>query len=123
MRSRTRAPKAAQPSCWLEWNRRRYPLTTGEHIVGRDPDADISLDAATVSRRHARLVVTAGGVTLEDFESKNGTFRGADPVTSPVQLADGDAIRIGSLVMTFHARGRLSTATQARPKPSGVDGP
>ena len=62
------------------------------------------LDASTVSRRHARLVVTAEGTVLEDFGSKNGTFRGSERITAPVQLADGDAIRIGSLLVTFHVR-------------------
>ena len=41
---------------------------------------------------------------LEDFGSKNGTFRGENRVTAPVQLADGDVIRIGSLLVTFHER-------------------
>jgi DNA-binding winged helix-turn-helix (wHTH) protein len=108
---------AARPVCWLEWNGRRYPLSIGEHVVGRDPDVGICLDASTVSRRHARLVVAADGVFLEDVGSKNGTFRGAERVTSPTQLADGDTIRIGSLVLTFHASGLMSTATQTRPAP------
>ena len=64
------------PSCWLEWGTRRFPLSAGEHVIGRDPDVEVRLDASTVSRRHARLVVTAGGTVLEDFGSKNGTFRG-----------------------------------------------
>jgi hypothetical protein len=34
----------------------------------------------------------------------------------PMQLADGDAIYIGSLLVTFHVRARaMSTDTQARP--------
>ena len=92
------------PRCWLEWGRLRFPLSPGSHVVGRDPDVEIQLDAATVSRRHARLVVSDKGTMLEDFDSKNGTFRGADRVTAPVRLADGDAIRIGSVLVTFHAR-------------------
>ena len=76
----------------------------GEHVIGRDPDVEVRLDASTVSRRHARLVVTAEGTMLEDFGSKNGTFRGGERVTSPVPLADGDAIHIGSLLVTFHVR-------------------
>jgi pSer/pThr/pTyr-binding forkhead associated (FHA) protein len=104
---------SGQPSCWLEWGQRRFPLSTGEHVVGRDPDVEVRLDASTVSRRHARLVVTADGVVLEDFGSKNGTFRGDERVTSPVHLSDGDAIRIGSLLVTFHLRVRAgSTETQ-----------
>jgi len=105
-----------RPSCWLEWGTRRFPLPAGEHVVGRDSDADVRLDASTVSRRHARLVVTPEGTMLEDFGSKNGTFRGSKRVTSPVQLADGDSIRIGALLMTFHVRTPLgSTETQVQP--------
>jgi DNA-binding winged helix-turn-helix (wHTH) protein len=112
----SREAALTRPSCWLEWERRRFPLSLGEHVIGRDPDVEISLDASTVSRRHARLVVTAEGTVLEDFGSKNGTFRGTEPVTSPIQLADGDAIRIGSLLLTFHLQPlAMSTDTQVRP--------
>jgi DNA-binding winged helix-turn-helix (wHTH) protein len=94
----------AVPRCWLEWGRLHFPLTAGSHVIGRDPDADIQLDAATVSRRHARLLVSDQGTTLDDLDSKNGTFRGDDRVTTPVRLDDGDRIRIGSVLVTFHAR-------------------
>src|SRR5262245_54658892 len=102
------------PVCWLEWGQRRFPLAVGEHVVGRDPDAEIRLDASTVSRRHARLMVTEDTVMLEDFASKNGTSRGTERVTSPVRLADGDALRFGSLLVTFRLREAVgSTETQA----------
>ena len=106
---------SSQPSCWLEWGTRRFPLSEGEHVIGRDPDVEVRLDASTVSRRHARLVVKAEGTTLEDFGSKNGTFRGSEQVTSPIRLVDGDTIHIGSLLVTFHVRGPGSTETQVRP--------
>jgi pSer/pThr/pTyr-binding forkhead associated (FHA) protein len=107
--TRDAAPTA--PVCWIAWGERRFPLGTGIHILGRDPDVDIRVDAATVSRRHARLVVAAAGVTLEDLGSKNGTFREGAPVTGAVALADGDAIGIGSLLLTFRLRGDDSTET------------
>ena len=101
------------PRCWLEWGKRRIALSPGENVVGRDPDVEVRLDASTVSRRHARLVVTAKSTLLEDFGSKNGTFRGDERVTSPVALADGDAIHIGSLLVTFHVGApQGSTETQ-----------
>jgi DNA-binding winged helix-turn-helix (wHTH) protein len=93
-----------RPTCWLEWGARRFPLSLGEHVIGRDPDVEISLDAATVSRRHAKLVVTVAGAMLEDFGSKNGTRRGDVLVASPIQLADGDLLHIGSVLVTFHMR-------------------
>lgn len=100
------------PVCWIEWGSRRFMLPPGEHVVGRDPDAEVRLDAATVSRRHARLVVTNQGAVLEDFGSKNGTYRGADRVTTPIQLVDGDEIRIGSQIVTVHLRHDGSMETQ-----------
>ncbi|MEP6917909.1 MAG: FHA domain-containing protein [Acidobacteriota bacterium] len=107
----TRADESAY--CWLQWGPRRFPLAIGEHVIGRDPDVEIRLEASTVSRRHARVVVTAEGARLEDSASKNGTLRGDERVTSPVQLTDGDAIHIGSLLVTFHVRSPLGpTETQ-----------
>ena len=109
-------PDAERAPCWLEWGQQRFPLAAGQHVIGRDRDAAVRLDASTVSRRHAMLVVRAGGAVLEDFGSKNGTYRGNERITSPIQLVDGDAIRIGSLLVTFHAHaGTLSTETQVRP--------
>jgi DNA-binding winged helix-turn-helix (wHTH) protein len=101
---------AEQPACWLEWEGHRFPMLVGEHVVGRDPGVEVRLDHLTVSRRHARLLVTAAGTTLEDVASKNGTFRAGERVTAPVLLADGDAIGIGSLLLTFRVRATLSSA-------------
>ena len=91
-------------TCWLEWGRQRFPLSIGEHVIGRDPGAEIRLDAPSVSRRHARVILSADGALLEDFGSKNGTRCGDLRVTSPVPLADGDSIHIGALLLTFHAK-------------------
>jgi len=103
-----------ETGCWIEWGHRRFPMSVGEHLIGRDPDVEVRLDHATVSRRHARFVVTASGTTLEDVASKNGTFRAGERITSPVLLADGDAISIGSLLLTFRVRAPLGSAdTQA----------
>jgi DNA-binding winged helix-turn-helix (wHTH) protein len=109
-----RAATPVTPSRWLQWGKRHFPLPEGDHVIGRDPDVDIRLDASTVSRRHARLVVDAKGVLLEDFGSKNGTYHGERRVTSPVPLADGDDIRIGSVRVTFHSHSpQTSTETQS----------
>jgi len=99
---RERAPEG--PACWLEWEGRRLPLSIGEHVIGRDPNVEIQLDQTTVSRRHARLVVTTEGAVLEALVSKNGTFRGSELVSAPIQLADGDAFRVGSVLMIFRVR-------------------
>jgi DNA-binding winged helix-turn-helix (wHTH) protein len=91
-----------RPVCWLEWGRRQFPLSVGAHVIGRDPAAQIRLDASTVSRRHAEVVVSVERAWIGDFGSKNGTRRGTQCVTSPVPLADGDVIHVGSLMLIFH---------------------
>lgn len=94
--------RAVRPSCWLEWGRRRFPMHTGSYVVGRDASAEIRLDASTVSRRHARIVISGDTMTLEDAGSKNGTYLGTECVHGAVELADGDVIRIGAVLVTFH---------------------
>ena len=96
-------------SCWIEWGQLRFPLSPGEHVIGRDPEAGVRLDSTTVSRRHARLLVGPEQTVLEDFGSKNGTFIGDERVVAPRTLADGDAIRIGDLLVTYRARGAGSS--------------
>jgi adenylate cyclase len=64
-----------------------------------------------VSRRHARILVSAGRATLEDLGSKNGTWLRGKRVTSPSELADGDVITVGSVVLKFRAA-RVAVSTQ-----------
>ena len=98
-------------SFWIESNGRHFPLPVGEHVIGRDADVAIRLDSSTVSRRHARILVTEAGAVLDDFGSKNGTFHGDARVIAPTPLADGDSIRIGGHLLTFRQRGDDSTET------------
>jgi DNA-binding winged helix-turn-helix (wHTH) protein len=107
------AGDAAAAFFWIEAHGRRFPLPPGEHVIGRDADAAIRLDSSTVSRRHARITVSADAAVLEDFGSKNGTFRGDARVTVPTPLDDGDRIRIGSHLLTFRRRSGDTTETHA----------
>jgi pSer/pThr/pTyr-binding forkhead associated (FHA) protein len=54
-----------------------------------------------VSRRHARIVVEAGQVTVEDLASNNGTYLRGERISGPVQLTDGDEIRFGPVSVVF----------------------
>lgn len=80
---------------------REVALHEGENRLGREEDGVLWIDAPTVSRRHARIVVTGGHAVLEDLGSKNGTHLKGVKVTAPVPLADGDEIWLGQVPMTF----------------------
>jgi pSer/pThr/pTyr-binding forkhead associated (FHA) protein len=49
----------------------------------------------------ARITVSGEQVTLEDLESRNGTYRGSEKISGPVELTDGDEIRLGPVKITF----------------------
>jgi DNA-binding winged helix-turn-helix (wHTH) protein len=113
-----RQTEAGPLRCWLEHGRQRFPLSSGPHVVGRAPDVAIRLDGSTVSRLHAQLLVSDDRTVLEDFGSKNGTFRGTERVTSAIVLADGDALRFGSLLLTYHVHSQSTTTdTEAQSTP------
>jgi len=86
---------------WLVWETRQVPLTERDSILGRAPDAAVWIDALGVSRHHARIVLDGRDATIEDLGSKNGTYVGAQRVTAPYRLTDGDQVRLGPVVITF----------------------
>ena len=105
------APRVVAP-CVLVCSGRLYPLAEGENVLGREGDAASWFDSTSVSRRHARIVVTDGKALLEDLASKNGTFLGDVRVSTPVPLEDGAELRLGSLRVTFRwTLGQPSTDT------------
>lgn len=106
----TRRPAAA-PVAWLVTGARAIPLTEGEWRIGRDPAALLPLPSALVSWHHARLVVSADGVVVEDLGSKNGTVVGGQRLASPRPLADGDDIVIAGVTLVFR-RGDKRTETE-----------
>lgn len=97
----------------LRWAERRVGLGEGEHVLGRDPDLELFLDSPGVSRRHALIRIAGNVATLEDLGSKNGTFVADRRLDAAIALADGDAIRVGSVRLTFNvARTQRSTQTE-----------
>ncbi|MEO5894161.1 MAG: FHA domain-containing protein [Vicinamibacterales bacterium] len=102
-------------SHWLAVPGRRTVLHEGENVIGRDSAADIWLDATSVSRRHARIVIADDRVTIEDLDSKNGTTVGDAAVTRATTLRDADRISFGSVACVYRsATTGLSTETASR---------
>jgi DNA-binding winged helix-turn-helix (wHTH) protein len=93
------------PRFWLAWNGGTRALTAGDNVIGRHPDCSVFVDGDGVSRRHAVIRIDAGRrqATLEDLASTNGTLHQRTPVTSRVNLSNGDVIKVGSVELTFRA--------------------
>ncbi|MFN3373498.1 MAG: FHA domain-containing protein, partial [Chloroflexus sp.] len=81
----------------------QFPLDPNdpEITIGR-VGCDIILDNPQVSRFHAQLDRTPGGVVLRDMGSTNGTFVNGQRVTMPVSLKAGDVIQIGAFKLVYN---------------------
>ena len=104
---------------------RHLQLKPNDVVIGRDPNAYISIGLPNrtnpvglpdISRAHARLVINAGGYSIVDT-SRNGTYLKGRRLlpNQPVQLQDGDVIRIGdpygnSVSLTYYESIQIATA-------------
>jgi len=87
----------------LRHGRYEVALLDGENIIGRDPEAVVTVTSDRASRRHARIVVGDGRSVLEDLGSKNGTLLNGQPVDGSAPLHDGDEILIGRQAFVYCA--------------------
>jgi DNA-binding winged helix-turn-helix (wHTH) protein len=102
--------KSSEPAtCWLVSETAQIRLRPGDNLVGRDPAAVVWIDNTSVSRRHARIVVSLAGTLLEDLESRNGTWVGNVRISETTALAGGETVRFGSVSFTYRQWTDLST--------------
>jgi DNA-binding winged helix-turn-helix (wHTH) protein len=115
-----RAPVAQAVSHhWLVFRQRRVPLRQGVNLIGREAWSDVCLDDASVSRRHARLLIEGADVRLEDLNSKNGTSVDGDPISGTVELHGDEPIAFGTVSAVYRcSNSGMSTETRSR---SGLD--
>lgn len=107
--------------CVLVSATRSVILRQGEQIAGRDPVSDIWIDSPKISWRHARLLATHAGATIEDLGSKNGTFVRNVRIDGPTVLQHGDEVRFGRSTFLFRvedARRVTETDLESAPQTS-----
>jgi DNA-binding winged helix-turn-helix (wHTH) protein len=90
---------------------RDFELRPGENVLGRDNDVSVVIPMKSISRRHARIVISGDAATLEDLGSKNGTWVRGRRIAEPTEINDGDEIRLGSVPLVFRASPAGSTET------------
>lgn len=98
-------------------NNKNFTLTDGEHIVGRDVN-ECTVVARTdpyLSPRHAKLIVSAGMVAVEDAGSENGTFVRCDARMPVWDKAD---ILAGTTLLRIELAPRTAAPEGAPPLPT-----
>jgi len=71
-----------------------------ELVIGRSSAADMILELDTrVSGAHARLFQDKGLIWLEDLGSTNGTFVGAERLTTKIPISAGVQFTVGRTLL------------------------
>jgi PAS domain S-box-containing protein len=80
-----------------------YEVKDGTTLVGRGPDNDLQIIEQSISRKHARLILSGERLLIEDLGSQNGTQLNGHPVGSyyQIEVKEGDFISLGSVLMSL----------------------
>ncbi|HZN94557.1 MAG TPA: FHA domain-containing protein [Myxococcales bacterium] len=82
-----------------------FPLKMEKQIViGRSSELDMVLVEDMVSRKHAKITVAGGKITIEDLGSTNGTFVNGEKIKQ-ARLKEGDRILIGTSILKLIHQG------------------
>ncbi len=87
-----------------------YDLNKDIVTLGRDITNDIVINDPEVSRHHMRLTRGAGGFTVEDLGSTNGTFVNGQRLTGARPLRPGDMIGLGETVTLAYEMAAMAGA-------------
>jgi hypothetical protein len=96
-----------------------YDLNKDLVTLGRDITNDIVINDPEVSRHHLRLARGAGGFTLEDLGSTNGTFINGQRLAGSRPLRPGDMIGLGETV-TLSYESTVGDASRMAGPPAGT---
>lgn len=78
-----------------------FDLPRGATILGRSSDCHVTIEDPLVSRHHARIVLEGDRAVVYDLNSRNGVKVNGAAVKDPVELKDGDRLRIGTQELVF----------------------
>ena len=91
-----------------------YPLQDARDLViGRSSDLDLVLIEDMVSRKHAKITLQDGAITIADLGSTNGTFVNGEKVKK-TQIKDGDRILIGTSILKLVTVQRIAQPIDSR---------
>jgi predicted component of type VI protein secretion system len=93
------------------------PVSRLPFLIGREPECYLRPSNTTVSNRHCAIHLRSGRVSIEDFDSTNGTFVNERRIKGEVELLNGDRLTVGPLVfeLRLHTGPPVSDVTPLPP--------
>jgi pSer/pThr/pTyr-binding forkhead associated (FHA) protein len=99
-------------------------LATGEISIGRETDRQIVLPSASVSRKHARIMINGGQPVIVDDGSSNGVHVDGVRIAAPTAIGPMSRIDLAEFRITVAPLGGAQAARQPNapgPSPMGID--
>jgi len=91
-----------------------------ELVLGRE-DAGLTIEDEEISRRHAVVRPSDGGLEIEDLGSTNGTYVNGARIEGPTRLGGGDTIKLGrSMIEVESPRAAATVAAAVPPAPAAA---
>lgn len=81
---------------------RTHVLNQDVMTLGRAIENEIVITSKRISREHAQIRREGWRAILVDLGSTNGTYLNQERLTASIQLRDGDQIKVGDVVFTYH---------------------
>lgn len=88
---------------------KKFNLDKPTVIIGRSSKSDIQVDQESVSRSHAKILLSGTSLVLKDLGSTNGTYVN-DELIDEMHLRDGDLIKIGRTIFKFLSGGNIENS-------------
>ncbi len=85
-------------------------------VVGRHQSADIVLQAAEISRKHAAFLLKDQALWVQDLNSSNGSFVNDLRIEHETLLKEGDIVQFASLKFSVLAPAQEIVAVPAQPE-------
>ncbi len=92
----------------------RYELNV-EATLGRSPSCEIPLEDSKVSRRHAKIVLSAGQARITDLGSRNGTVVNGEKIEAEAVLLPGDRLQVGDSTILYEPASKASLGDRESP--------
>ncbi len=80
---------------------KEFELVRPVHTLGRDQSCDIAIAHGSLSRKHAKVLITESSCLLTDLASRNGTYRNGKRIHGEIELSDGAEFRCGSITFRY----------------------
>src|SRR4051794_38358384 len=77
------------------------PISGAEFVVGRGASCQLRVDSPEVSDRHCVIRTQGDRVVIDDLASTLGTVVNDRQILEPVEVRDGDTLRVGPSQFVF----------------------